>query len=110
MKIVNVLAIITTQPGMRQKVLELVHSIEATVRAEVGCIEYQATVDLENVGPFQTEFGEDTFVVIEKWESLQALNAHAASPHMADYAAKTKGLLADRTIYVTSLHSGAVAK
>ena len=29
---------------------------------------------------------EDTFVVIEKWESLDALKAHGAAPHMAAYA------------------------
>jgi quinol monooxygenase YgiN len=45
-------------------------------------------------------FGEDTFVVVEKWASLPALQAHAAAPHMAAYGAKTKELLADRVIHV----------
>src|SRR5438067_2449109 len=40
--------------------------------------------------------GADTFVVIEKWESLDHLKAHAASPHMQAYAAKTRDLLANR--------------
>jgi len=44
--------------------------------------------------------GADTFVVLEKWESPEALKAHATSPHMAAYAAKTKELLANREIHV----------
>jgi quinol monooxygenase YgiN len=46
--------------------------------------------------------GEDTFVVIEKWASLDALKAHAASPHMAAYGAKTKEMIASRIIHVLS--------
>jgi quinol monooxygenase YgiN len=41
-------------------------------------------------------------VVIEKWESLDHLKAHAASPHMAAYGAKTRDLLANREIHVLS--------
>jgi quinol monooxygenase YgiN len=48
----------------------------------------------------QAKFGADTFVVIEKWESLDALRAHAASPHMAAYAAKTREMIASRVIHV----------
>ena len=49
---------------------------------------------------FQTKLGPDTFVVIEKWASLEALKAHAAAPHMAAYGAKTRDLLASRVIHV----------
>ena len=54
------------------------------------------------MGSFQTKFGADTFLVIEKWESPEALAAHARSPHMAEYAAKTKDLIASRVIHVLS--------
>jgi quinol monooxygenase YgiN len=40
--------------------------------------------------------------VIEKWESPDALKAHAVSPHMAAYGAKTKDLVASRVIHVLS--------
>jgi quinol monooxygenase YgiN len=39
-------------------------------------------------------------VVIEKWESLAALQAHAVAPHMVAYGAKTKDMLASRMIHV----------
>jgi quinol monooxygenase YgiN len=41
-------------------------------------------------------------VVIEKWESPEALKAHAASPHMAAYAGKTREMIATRVIHVLS--------
>jgi quinol monooxygenase YgiN len=44
--------------------------------------------------------GPDTFVVVEKWRDAAALAAHAAAPHMAAYAQRTKALVARRTIHV----------
>ncbi len=93
MQTVHVLAIITAKTAMRDKLLEVFRANVPTVHAEAGCIEYGATIDAEGVGDLQTKFGEDTFVVIEKWQSLDALKAHAAAPHMAAYAAKTKDML-----------------
>ena len=46
--------------------------------------------------------GPDTFVVIEKWASADALKAHAAAPHMAAYGARTRDMLASRLIHVLS--------
>jgi len=102
MKEVHVVAIITAKPGMRGRLLEAFQANVPAVHAEIGCVEYQATIDTEGVGSFQTEFGEDTFVVVEKWGSLDALMAHAVAPHMAAYGAKTKDMIADRAIHVLS--------
>ena len=94
---INVLAFITTKPGQRAAVLEIFKANTPAVLAEAGCIEYGATIDIAGADP---AFGADSFVVIEKWASLAALKAHAASPHMAAYGAKTKDLLANREIHV----------
>jgi quinol monooxygenase YgiN len=94
---IHVLAIITAKPGMRDSVLEAFRANVPAVRAEAGCIEYGAAVDAAGT---QTKFGDDTFVVIEKWESMDALVAHAAAPHMKAYGAKTKEMLASRVIHV----------
>ncbi len=102
MQTVHVVAIITAKTGMRDKVLKAFRANVPAVYAEAGCIEYGATIDAEGVGGLQTKFGEDTFVVVEKWQSLDALKAHAAAPHMAAYAAKTKDMLASRVIHVWS--------
>ena len=52
--------------------------------------------------PFQAELGPDTFVVVEKWASTEALNAHAASAHMKAYAARTADMIETRMIHVLS--------
>jgi|TARA_B110000908_G_C10258523_1_gene457374 quinol monooxygenase YgiN len=97
---IHVIAPITTKPGMRAKVLELFNANVPAVLAEDGCIEYGATIDVSDAGAFQTTYGDDTFVVVEKWASLAALMAHAATPHMKTYGSSTKDMLADRKIHI----------
>jgi quinol monooxygenase YgiN len=99
--VIHVLAIITTKPGMRETVLTEFRANIPNVRAENGCIEYGPAADAEGFKG-GAKLGDDTFVVIEKWESLDALKAHAAAPHMAAYAAKTRDMIASRTIHVLS--------
>ena len=97
---IHVVAIITAKPGKRDEILKNFKANVPAVHAEKGCIEYGATVDTDG-GPF-AKFGPDTFVVIEKWESMDALKAHAAAPHMAAYGAKTKEMIASRVIHILS--------
>jgi len=99
---IHVIAVITAKPGKREEVLGHFRANVPAVRAEKGCIEYGAAVDAEPALPVQTNYGPDTFVVVEKWESIDALKAHAAAPHMAAYGAKTKDLLASRVIHILS--------
>jgi quinol monooxygenase YgiN len=97
---VNVVAIITAQPGKREALLEAFKANVPAVLAEEGCIEYSAVVDAEGFGSFQAPVGADTFLVIEKWATPDALKAHSRAPHMAAYAAKAKDLIAERTIHI----------
>jgi quinol monooxygenase YgiN len=99
---IHVLAMITAKPGMRDAILKEFRANMPAVHAENGCIEYGPAVDADGIGSFQTKFGPDSFVVIEKWESTDALKAHAASPHMAAYGAKTRDMIASRVIHVLS--------
>ena len=99
---IHVLAIITAQPGQRDAILAAFRGNMPAVHAEEGCVEYGPAIDAEGAGAVQTPLGPDSFAVIEKWTSIDALHAHAASPHMAAYAAKTKPMLASRVIHVLS--------
>ena len=99
---IHVVAVITARPGQRDAVLAAFRTNIPAVRAEDGCIEYGPAIDAEGIGAFQTRFGADTFVVIEKWRDIEALKAHAAAPHMVAYAAKVKDLIASRVIHVLS--------
>ena len=99
---IHVLAFITAKPGMRDAVLMEFRATVPNVHAEKGCIEYGPAIDAESAGSIQTPLGPDSFAVIEKWESLEALQAHGAAPHMAAYAAKTRPMIASRVIHVLS--------
>jgi quinol monooxygenase YgiN len=99
---IHVVAIITAKSGQREQILEIARANIPAVLAEDGCMEYSLTLDAEGLGSFQTKFGPDTFVFIERWRDAQALKAHAAAPHMAAYAAKVKDLIGSRVIHVLS--------
>lgn len=94
---IHVLAILTALPGKRVEVLEAFQANVPAVHAEDGCIEYTPVVDVEGADP---AFGPDTFVVVEKWASMDAFKAHAASAHMAAYGEKVKHLMAERAVHV----------
>jgi quinol monooxygenase YgiN len=99
---IHVVAVLTTKPGKREEVLKHFRSNVPAVRAEQGCIEYSAAVDADPALPVQTKYGPDTFVVIEKWESMDALAAHGNAPHMQAFGATVRDLLAERALYILS--------
>ena len=99
---IHVLAIITAKPGKRDAILREFRANMPAVHAEKGCIEYGPAIDAEGMGGIQTKLGSDTFVVVEKWDSIDSLKAHAAAPHMAAYGAKTRDMIATRIIHVLS--------
>jgi quinol monooxygenase YgiN len=97
---IHVIAVITAKPGQRESILQHFRANVPAVKAERGCIEYGAAVDADPALSIQTKWGPDTFLVVEKWESMDALRAHAAAPHMAAYAAKVKDMIASRVIHI----------
>lgn len=97
---INVIAVITAKPGQRAAVLDAFRENRPKVLAEDGCVEYAAAIDLDPALPFQTAYGADTFLVIEKWRDADALAAHARAPHMAEYGKKTRDMVASRAIHV----------
>jgi quinol monooxygenase YgiN len=99
-RMIHVFATITAQPGQREVVLALFNKNRPAVLAETGCISYEAVVDVPDFGGFQTPLGNDTFAVVERWESADALKAHAASAQMAEYGRNAAPLLAKRVINV----------
>lgn len=96
---IHVIAIITAQAGKRDELLEAFKAVVPLVHKEKGCIEYQPVTDTDNTGS-QAKIGEDSYMVIEKWDTMEDLRAHAASEHMADYGKNAGHLVADRCVYV----------
>jgi quinol monooxygenase YgiN len=99
---IHVVAVLTAKPGQRDEVLKHFRANIPAVLAEKGCIEYAPAVDADPALPIQAKYGPDAFVVIEKWEDMDALEAHAAAPHMIAFGEKVKDVLASRTIHILS--------
>jgi len=97
---IHVVALITAKPGQRDAILAAFKDNIPAVHSEKGCVEYRPVIDAAGAGAIQTEIGADAFMVIEKWETMEDLAAHAQSAHMAAYAAKVKSMIADRSVHV----------
>lgn len=89
---IHVIATISIAPGKRTAFLEQFHWVVPLVRAEEGCIEYGPAIDLPTAIAVQVPLRPDTVIVLEKWSSLAALQAHSAAPHMAEYRVRVKDL------------------
>lgn len=87
---IHVLATVELHPGMRDKFLAELRRIVPLVRAEAGCVEYTPTVDAETSLPAQAERRADVVVIVERWESLEHLEAHLIAPHMMEYRPKVR--------------------
>jgi quinol monooxygenase YgiN len=98
---IQVVVEIAAKPGQREAVLQAFKANVSAVHAEDGCMEYTAFVDAAGFGAL-APYGDDTLVVIEKWESAAHLKAHAKAPHTLEYQAKVKDLIEKRTIHVLS--------
>ena len=70
------------------------------VRAERGCIEYGTAIDLATSIKGATTVREDAVTVVEKWESVAALEDHLAAPHMLKHRDCVRDLVADVEIRV----------
>lgn len=89
---INVIASIRIKSGIRSQYLEVSKSNVPLVAQEQGCIEYVPTVDLDANLPRQN-LDANLVIVIEKWESIEALQAHLRAPHMLTFREKVKDMI-----------------
>ena len=90
---VHVVATIEVHEGKRSDLLQAFQKLTPLVRAERGCIEYAATIDVPTAIKVQVPLRSNVVTVIEKWESIEALTAHLAAPHMATYREDVKDIV-----------------
>ena len=79
--------------GRRDAFLKEFHRIVPLVRQERGCLEYGPAIDVPTGIAAQGPIREHTVTVIEKWNSLDALQAHLAAPHMTEYRDRVRDLV-----------------
>ena len=97
---IHVIATIEIVDGRLEEYLAAFHQLVPLVQAEEGCIEYGPALDLETPIPIQEPIRENTVTVIEKWESVEALQAHLQAPHMQENREKVKDMLAGIKIQI----------
>ena len=89
---INVLASIQIKEGQLSKFIEIFKSNIPNVLEEKGCIEYVPTVDIPTGLPPQ-ELDKNSVTIIEKWNTLEDLQAHLTAPHMLAYKEEVKDLV-----------------
>ena len=97
---IYVIATIEITAGKRDEFVRAFRANVPNVLAEDGCIEYEPTVDLATEIKAQPAMRANFVTVVEKWESLDALNAHLVAPHMLSYREKVKVLVKGVSIQV----------
>jgi quinol monooxygenase YgiN len=95
-----VVATIQLHPSTRDAFLVEFRNNLAAVRAEQGCVEYFPAIDHATNLPAQAAIRDDIVVVIEKWASTSALEAHLIAPHMISYRTKVKDFVKQVSLQV----------
>ena len=75
-------------------------AVLAAVRAEPGCREYRLLGDAETDWEKPQRFGARTLWMLEKWESVTALQAHLEMPHMKAFGPTVRPLRSASTFHV----------
>lgn len=95
-----VIATLDIADGRRDDFFALFHKLVPQVLEESGCIEYGPAVDSDTDIQAQKRVGDNAVVVMEKWESIDALKAHLVAPHMLEYRGQVKGILSGMTLQI----------
>ncbi|NLS95838.1 MAG: antibiotic biosynthesis monooxygenase [Planctomycetaceae bacterium] len=95
-----VIATIRVADGRRDDFLAEFRKIVPLVCEETGCIEYTPMVDIPTEIDAQAEPAESVVFVVEKWESVDALEAHLVARHMVEYRKQVKELVTGSEIRI----------
>ena len=97
---IHVVATIEIAAGRRDDFLTIFKTNVPNVLAEAGCLEYGATIDRQTDIAAQPAVRADVVTVVEKWESLDALQAHLVAPHMTTYREQVKDMVLGATLHI----------
>jgi quinol monooxygenase YgiN len=88
-----VIAKIELAEGRREDFLARFREVVPKVLQEEGCLEYGPMVDVPTSIGAQEAPREQIVTVLEKWESVEALEVHLMAPHMLEYRKLVKGMV-----------------
>ncbi|MCX5806571.1 MAG: putative quinol monooxygenase [Proteobacteria bacterium] len=96
---IHVIASVRVKTGRVNEYLEIFKSNMPKVREEKGCVQYIPTMDIDSGLPPQV-LEDNLITIIEKWENMDALHDHLASPHMMAYMEKVEGMVQNVSLKV----------
>ena len=97
---IRVIATIELAEGRRDDFLTVLRQLVPKVLAEEGCLEYGPWVDLPTGVPAQPEVRHHVVTVVEKWEGIEALEAHLMAPHMLEFRQTTESMRVGVTLQI----------
>jgi len=97
-----VIARIEVAAGRRDEFLARFHELVPKVLEEDGCLEYGPMIDVPTNICAQQPPREDMVTVVEKWQSVEALEAHLMAPHMLEYRKSVKELVVGTSLEILS--------
>ena len=59
-------------------------------------------VDIQTMIPTQVEPNQDQVVMLEKWESTEALEQHLLAPHMLEFRTQVKDMIKAVSLQILS--------
>ena len=96
---ISVLATIEVAEDRCDDFLGVFKELVPKVLAEQGCVEYGPWIDVPN-NITEESARENVIVVIEKWESLDALEAHLMAPHMLEFRKAIEGMRVGISLHI----------
>ncbi len=97
---IHVIATIELNEGRKDDFLTVFHKLVPLVLGEDGCLDYGPAVDLKTGISSQVPLRQNVVTVVERWESLEALQAHLSAPHMNQFREDVKGMIAKLSLQV----------
>lgn len=97
---IYVIASVELNQGKRDEFLDEFRRIVPLVRQEQGCLEYGPTVDVDTNIAAQGDARDNVVTVVEKWESIEALEAHLIAPHMIEYRGRVKEMVSGTQLQI----------
>ncbi|MDR0379352.1 MAG: antibiotic biosynthesis monooxygenase [Candidatus Accumulibacter sp.] len=96
---IHVLASIRVREGHLAEFIGIFKANVPNVLKEKGCLGYVPAVDFPANLPGQ-ERNENVVTIIEKWESLEALEAHRTAPHMRVYRERVEAMVEKQSLKI----------
>ena len=98
---IHIVVTMIVRPGCLPDFLAECEKLRPLVLAEPGCIEYVYTRDIASPLGIQEPLHANRITLIEKWDSLAALQVHMEQAHMKEFGPRIQAMRESVTARVT---------